>query len=412
MKQKLLVIGAGIGQIPLIRKAKTRGLYVICVTIPGNWPAAALADETWYLDIYDRETIVERAKREGITAVISDQNDLMVPTVAYVAEKLGLPGNCFEQVWTFCNKNRFRAFCETCGVPVPKHTAIDAPDFDFASFDAPLPWIVKPADSQSSKGVQKIDSIEQARPALIAALAQSKTKTAILEQFFPGKELPVEGYVADGAYYPLMIGDQLDFELNGLMIPAQRKYPSVAPTEVQAKIYDCEQKLARALNAPFAITHNEYLYNENGDICIIEGALRGGGVYISSDLIPLATGIDVNDVLLRQALGENVDVAAEMTKRKNAASAYVCFCLREGVVTKVEGMDKLKAMPFVKGVYLDSMKVGETSKKVVDKSMRYGPILVAGKDREDLQKHIDEIEQTLRVFIKKDGVMQEGVIWQ
>ncbi|MBQ7523666.1 MAG: ATP-grasp domain-containing protein [Oscillospiraceae bacterium] len=412
MKQKLLVIGAGIGQIPIIEKAKKRGLYVICVTIPGDWPAAALADEMWYLDIYDREAIVERAKREGITAVISDQNDLMVPTVAYVAERLGLPGNRFEQVWTFCNKNRFRAFCETCGVPVPKHTAIDDPDFDFALFDAPLPWIVKPADSQSSKGVQKIDSIEQARPALIAALAQSKTKTAILEQFFTGKEVPVEGYVADGEYYPLMIGDRLDFELNGLMIPAQGKYPSVAPQEIQEKIYDYERKLAHALGASFAITHSEYLYNEQGEICIVESALRGGGVYISSHQIPLATGIDVNDLLLRQALGEPVDVKAEMAKRKDAAVAYVCFCLREGVIVKVEGMDKLKAMPFVKGVYLGGVKVGEISRRVTEKGMRYGPILVAGKDREDLQKHIDDIEQTLHVFIEKDGAMQEGIIWQ
>ena len=412
MKQKLLVIGAGIGQIPIIEKAKARGLYVICVTIPGDWPAAALADEMWYLDIYDREAIVERARREGIDAVISDQNDLMVPTVAYVAEKLGLPGNRFEQVWTFCNKNRFRAFCETCGVPVPKHTAIDDPDFDFASFDAPLPWIVKPADSQSSKGVQKIDLIEQARPALLAALAQSKTRTAILEQFFTGKEVPVEGYVADGVYYPLMIGDQLDFELNGLMIPAQRKYPSAAPAEVQQKIYDCERKLAHALGVSFAITHSEYLYNEKGEICIIESALRGGGVYISSHLIPLATGIDVNDLLLRQALGEQVNVQAEMAKRKDAASAYVCFCLKEGVIAKVEGMDELKAMPFVKGVYLGGVKVGEISHRVTEKGMRYGPILVAGENRAELEKNIAAVQQTLCVDIRKDSMTEAGIIWQ
>ena len=412
MKQKLLVIGASIGQIPLIQKAKARGITVICVTIPGDWPCAKLADDMWYLDIYDRDAIVERAKAEGITAVISDQNDLMVPTVAYVAEHLGLPGNRFEQVQTFCNKNRFRAFCESCGVPVPKHVAIDDADFDFSSFDAPLPWIVKPADSQSSKGVQKIETPETAKPALVAALAQSKTHTAILEQFFTGKEVPVEGYVADGEYFPLMIGDQLDFELNGLMIPAQRKYPSAAPVEVQAKIYDYERKLARALGASFAITHSEYLYNEKGEICIVESALRGGGVYISSHLIPLATGIDVNELLLRQALGEAVDVKAEMAKRKDAASAYVCFCLKEGVIAKVEGIEKLHTLPFVQGVFLDRVKVGEVSHKVIDKGMRYGPILVSGQNRDDLQKNIETVKQTLRVFIEKDGEVSEGAIWQ
>lgn len=407
--QKLLVIGAGIGQVPILEKAKKRGLYTVAVTTPGDWPGIPIADETWYLDIYEREAIAERAKREGITAVISDQNDLMNPTVAYVAEKLGLPGNRFEDVMRFCDKNRFREYCKACGVPGPKHIAVTDPDFDGSAFDAPLPWIVKPADSQSSIGVKKIGSREELRAALKPAIEHSVTKTAILEQFFTGKEVPVEGYIRNGEYYPLMMGDQLDLPLNGLLIPAERKYPSKeTPMEVQQKILEYERKLAAKSGISFAIVHSEYLYNEKGEICIVESALRGGGVYISSHLIPYATGIDINEVLLSHALGENVDTARVLQERHEAASAYVCFCLREGVISEISGLEELKRLPFVKKVCDKGISVGAVSHKVLTKGMRYGPILVTAEDREELEKNIRTVQQTLK--IKIDGT--DGVIWE
>ena len=109
---KLLVIGAGVGQIPIIEKAKNRGIYVSVVTLPGNQPGIELADDVFYCDIYDRDKIVEWAQANRITAVTSDQNDLMNPTVAYVSEKLGLPGNTFDQVMSYCNKNIYRDNCD------------------------------------------------------------------------------------------------------------------------------------------------------------------------------------------------------------------------------------------------------------------------------------------------------------
>ena len=199
-EQKLLVIGAGIGQVPIIKKAKAKDIQVTVVTQKNNCPGAEFADDVWYLDIYDREAITEKAKQENITAVISDQNDLMMPTVAYVAEKLGLPGNRFDQVMAYCNKNNYRDNCDKLGIPVPRHIAVNCVDFDFSAFDVPFPWIVKPADSQSSVGVKRIDRIEDLESALKFALEHSKTHSAIVEEFFFGKEIVCEGFINNGKY--------------------------------------------------------------------------------------------------------------------------------------------------------------------------------------------------------------------
>lgn len=98
---KLLIIGAGIGQVAILKKARAKGIHVTVASIPGNYPCFELADDIIYEDIFNRDAIVAAAKQKGITAVISDQNDLMMPTVAYVVEQFGLPGNRFITVNTY-----------------------------------------------------------------------------------------------------------------------------------------------------------------------------------------------------------------------------------------------------------------------------------------------------------------------
>lgn len=398
MRHNLLIVGAGIGQVHIIKKAQARGVRVTVVTQEGNYPGIQLADDVIYCNVFSRNQVVEEARKRGITAVTSDQNDLMAPTVAYVAEKLGLPGYSFAQAESYCNKNTFRNNCDKLGIPVPKHIAVSDVDFDFSSFDGAFPWIVKPADSQSSIGVQRVDSLAELKPALEFALSKSFSHTAIVEEFFAGKEIVCEGFIDDGQYRLLSFADRKYFDLNNLQIPSQTLFPSLVKQELLDKILTYEEKMAAYIKPAFAITHSEYLVNEETDeIRVVESALRGGGVYISSHLIPYATGIDVNDLLLSKALGEPIDVDAVFAKRKNAAAGYVCFYLPEGVITSVQGVEELNALDCVKNVFLDEIAVGSRSEKIVHKGLRKGPILVVGKDRAELDANVYKVRETLKV---------------
>lgn len=409
---KLLVIGAGIGQVPIVKKAKSMGVNVTVVTMPGKQPCIDLADDVIYSDIYERDNIVIEAKKRNITAVTSDQNDLMNPTVAYIAEKLGLPGNKFNTVMSYCNKNLFRENCEKAGVPVPKHIAVNSENFDFTSFDCPFPWIVKPADSQSSVGVQKIERKEDLIPALKEALSHSKTHNAIVEEFFVGTEFVAEGFINEGKYYLLNFADRKYFDLDGLLIPNQTLFPSTLNKEILDTVFQYETNMAKLMNPSFAIVHSEYLVNKTtGEIKIVETALRGGGVYISSHLIPLSTGIDINNVLLKKALGYDVDIDSVFAEISSRASGYVCFYLPEGEVVSVEGIEKIKDFPFVAMVCLDNIKVGQKTEKMLHKGLRKGPILVTGNNREDLEKNILLIQNTLKIEISGPDNVIRGINW-
>jgi len=171
--------------------------------------------------------------------------------------------------------------------------------------------------------------------------------------------------------------------------------------------------MAEYIAPSFAIIHSEYLINEeSGEIRVVESALRGGGVYISSHLIPLATGIDVNEILLKKAMGKTVDVENLFKKRKSAAAGYVCFYLPEGIVQSVKGIEELRTYDFVKLMSLDDMKIGEKCYKMLHKGMRKGPILVYGNDREELEKNIMTVRNTLQIEVVTDKGTISNIIWE
>lgn len=407
--KKVLVIGAGIGQVNIVKLAKDKGCHVTVVSIKGDYPCIPLADDFFECDIYDRDRIVEYAKEHQIDAVLSDQNDLMMPTVAYIAEKLSLPGNSLEQQLSYTDKNKFRNICDKIKVPAPKHIAVNSSVIP-ADFNAPLPWIIKPADSQSSIGITKIESLTEYSNAVELALSKSKKREAIVEEFFVGTEFVCEGFVYKGKYYNLMFGDRRYFE--GTLLPCQTLFPTnILPSFIQEKIIECETKIAAEVNPSFGIVHSEYLVNlETGDFRIIDTALRGGGVYISSHLVPLTTGIDINRILLNCVLGEAVDMEDVMSMKTDKASAYVCFNLPEGVINSVAGVDEVKALPNVTFFDDSNLRVGSYTGKMEVKGNRNGPIIVHADNRDRLEEVISKLQETLNITVSGSDAVCD-IIW-
>lgn len=411
--QKLLIIGAGIGQVPILKKALSRGIHTTVVSPDGDYPCLKLADDVFYCDIYERDAIVNFARKNKITAVTSDQNDLMMPTVAYVAEELHLPGNSFMQVLGYCNKTLFRENCKKADIPIPENCTISEPVYPEAMHNISFPWIIKPEDSQSSIGITKVDQENEVIPAITLALQKSKNHRAIIEKFFVGHEVVCEGFIYHGKYYLLAFGDRQYFNLEKKMIPCQTRFPSQLPSNFLNKIVLFESSMASLIHPDFAIVHSEYLVNtETEEICVVESALRGGGVYISSHLIPAATGIDVNNLLLDCVLARETDIETQLTHLTPKASAYICFSLPDGIIEKVHGIEDLKQLPFVSLSCLDNLIVGKPCHKLTFKGDRHGPILVYADNSTQLYEHIKQVQKTLFVDVRTESGNQGKIFWE
>ena len=410
-QEKMMIIGAGAGQVPLIREAKQRGLYTIVVSIDGNYPGICEADQHLIVDIFDKELVLEIAKQEKIQYVLSDQSDFAVPTVAYVAEKLGLLGNSIKTAEIFTNKQKQREFCLKHNYKVPHTHVISNECDDVTAITIPFPWVVKPVDSQGSRGISIVSNSAEARYALKDALNYSKSKEIIIEEYFNGREIVCEGWVMNGKYYNIAFADRLYFNIPNKFIPSQTIFPSAIDEQIKKLIINQETDLVKKANVLFGIIHSEYLVNDKGEYCLVETALRGGGVYISSHLIPYSYNVDLTKLLLDYVL-YGKEIAKKHVERifLNKVSAYICFYLQSGKVIEVEGMEQVKSHPQVIQADINEYVVGYNGTPITHKGDRLGPILIVADDHTELQKLNDWLKDTYKIFINKSK--ENAIVWE
>jgi carbamoyl-phosphate synthase large subunit len=410
--QTIAILGAGQCQVPIIKQAQQMGFEVVAISVDGNYPGFRIADKYYKVDVRSKEQILEIVKQEGICGILTDQTDIPVTTVAYVAEQMGLPGIGYDCALSFTNKYLMRQISEKIGVPVPKSFQTSSLNEAYEQAQQlGFPLIIKPVDNQGSRGVSKVLNLEQLEAKFQLAASYSASGFAILEEFFSGKEVVVQGFVSNFNFTNLAIGDRDYFNLPDLFIPKRTIFPSLLKQNLQEKIIALNTRLIKNLNPKFGITHSEYLVNEDtGEVRLVETAIRGGGVFISSDLIPLACGININKHLIELASGRETNINIDTNGFLNRAAGYVCFFLPEGIISKVEGIEKISYLPGVHKAYLQDIKVGKRTLPITDKTMRLGPILITSKDRSLCQEIIHHIQETLVVEVETaNGI--KGIEW-
>lgn len=412
MKKTLMILGASECQVPIITQAQEMGFEVVVISMPGKYPGFGIADRFYEVDVRDRQKILRIAQAEKISGILTDQTDIPVTTVAYVAEQLGLPGIGYDCALRFTNKYLMRQCCEQVGVPGPKHRQASSVEEACALVpDLQFPLVLKPVDSQGSRGIVKVHNVEELRETFDGAIVHSAEKKVILEEFFQGREVVIEGFMGSEGFTNLVIGDRVYFNLPDLFIPGQTIFPSRVIPELQQELLAINTKLITGFAPKFGITHSEFLVNEqSGEIRLVETAIRGGGVFISSDLIPLASSVNANELLIKYAIGEKDISPIEPSQITHGASAYLCFYLPEGQIQDIQGIEEVQAIDGVYKSFLDGLQVGQTTAKLTDKTMRLGPILVAAKNIDSLGKVIDKVKETLHIEVKTSSGVEQ-IVW-
>ena len=131
---------------------------------------------------------------------------------------------------------------------------------------------------------------------------------------------------------------------------------------------------------------------------MIETSPRLGGDYITSTLVPLSTGINMEDQLLNIALGEPVDTK---TGRFEKASGVCFLSLPEGLVTEINKSISEAASWDCVVDFNFNLKVGDKVNKITSSLNRYGHIIVQAKNRNEadllIEKYEIEINKSVRI---------------
>ena len=409
MSNTVLILGANTLQLPLINKANEMGYKTLVVSPILTEPGHRIATFSEACNVVDEEGVLALAKKYDICGIITDQTDLPVRTMAYVANKMGLPGNDYEVARIFTDKYLMREKCKEIGVKTVGyklcHTVEEAEVF-YKSVNRDV--IIKPVDNQGSKGVSKVSSIEELSSKFEEAIEYSRSARVLIEEFITGREFVVEGICVNYEYMNLCCGDTKYFNIPDVFSASKREFPSIAPKEIVEKILATNEKIGREFGLKQGITHAEYIM-DGDDVILLEIAARGGGVFISSDLIHLQTGLETEEFLLGIATGK-IDKLPKFSWR-NKSCCYISFFLPQGKIISIKGVHEVTNLPYTNHNNFETLTCGKVIKKNTDKTSRYFVILEA-KDHDELMKRRDLIRTMLKVDVLGDDGEIRGAIWE
>ncbi len=407
MKNNILVLGAGALQVPLINKVKGKGYNPVVVSLHADEPGMQIVNDTIIADFCDEELMLKFAKQYDVAGLVTDQTDLPVRTIAYVTEKMGLPSIGYDVACTFTDKFRMREKCKSLGIKTLEYKLVNSLEEARAfvkKIDKEV--ILKPINNQGSKGVYKVSSMEELDSKFAEVTKYARGEGILIEEFVAGEELVIEGMALDGVYENLICGDTYYFDIPDAFSAKQRIFPTRKGKEIVNQALDINKRIMKGFGLPRGLTHGEYIISD-GTVYLLEIAARGGGVYISSDIIPLMTGFDTTSFIIDIATKSEVDWPIFQDQSK--VVCYVAFFLPEGVVSEALGMEQVRSLPFVYHNNLSSIVKGRKIGRSIDKTSRFFMVVEASSYQE-MDDRIDMIKGMLDVQVD-NGRGREGIIW-
>ncbi len=399
----VLFVGAGRHQRRAISQARARGLRVVAVDRNPDAPGLAEADVAEVIDFSDVNAVVAVGRRHAVDGVLTISADRAVPVVAAVAEALGLPGIGSETAHVMTHKVAMRRVLAEAGVPQPEFAAVRTLHEGHAALDrVGFPAVLKPADSGGQRGVFRIESIADLERHLHAALAESPTDEAILESFVEALELNGLVVVRDGNALPLTLSDRLRPAGIGFGVGWIHVYPATIFGDQLEEAERVAVHAVHALGLRNGIAFPQLLATPDGRVLAIEVAARIPGGQMA-DLALHAVGVDLVEVALRQALGE--EVPDELVVPEFMQPLAIRFLTAEpgplptGTVREIGGLEKVLAFPGVVQADL-YLTVGETIRPVRLDGDRRGYVIALGDTNVEALERAEAAAKLVAVVVE------------
>lgn len=345
--KKLLLLGGSAQQVVAIEKARELGYYTVLCDFLDDNPGQFVADQFYLVSTTDKEAILEVAEKEKIDGILAYASDPAAPTAAYVAEKMGLPGNPYESVEILCNKDRFRQFLSEHGFCTPMargYSSVSSAYEDLKKGIFRFPIIVKPVDSSGSKGVGRINALDEAQKKLEYAMSFSRGGRIVVEEFVEklGYQIAGDGLSVDGELvFRCFANDHFNSKCVNPFVPIAASFPYNMSEEIQDKIHAEIQRLLTLLNMRTCTYNFDMRIDKDYNIYLMEVAPRDGGNYIPQ-IIQYETGVDLVECSVKAAMGESLDDML-FAEPSGYYAYYAVHSLKDGILDQVvfcDGVEK------------------------------------------------------------------------
>ena len=391
--RKLLILGAGIYQVPLIKKAKKMGLYTIAASYAGNYPGLSLADETWEVDTTDAVRLTALAKQADISGVCTSGTDVAILSLGTICEELGLPGVPLACARLVTDKARMKRAFFHHKVSTPEAFPVTSLSDAREAFKklAP-PVIVKAVDSSGSRGVTRADTFDELAEAYQAAKSVTKKDYVLVERFLTSKEeIGVDGFISNGKIRFLLPHGKFTHTTNGTTLPEGHFFPYCCTPSLEREITTQLERAITAVGMNNCAVNADVLIND-GHAFILEIGARAGATCIP-ELISTYCGFDYYEQMIRQALGETPDFTRKVSR---PCMAKLLFSGLDGILTDISQETLAMLRRSCIDLSLD-YPVGAHVEKVENGTSRIGQVILETSSEQELNKMMSRIRQTIKV---------------
>ena len=387
----VMVFGVGSLQHSIICRAKAMGLYTVGID---PLPDAACRDDVDAYEVVggqDFEKTMEVATKYGVSAIVTAATDKPLVMMARVAQEMQLPFYSVDTARWSTDKYSMKSRFNDAGIPCAKGKLMTSlNDVDGLNF----PVVVKPRDNSGSRGVMVCRDQNQLAWAFNEALAFTKMDSVLVEEFIEGQEYSIEALHQGGKNWVVQFTEKTTtpYPYNVEMGHFQ---PATLPEMVKDEIRLIIDKISAALHFENCASHTELKINSRG-IFVIETSPRSGGDMISSHLVPLSTGINMEELLLRMAVGETISVP-QATEGMVSCIRYLQ--LPEGVVSDISPLVReVGDWPGVADFCFD-LGIGDKVPQIHSSLDRYGHLMLHGKDRNEVETMAARYLKAINGFI-------------
>lgn len=400
--KKVLIVGGGNYQLPLIQRLLEKGNFVYCVDRDPKAPGFKIATGFRILDVLDRNGCLDYAKEIGIDAVMTYGATITLPTVSYIGEKMGLPALPMKTAEISKDKFLIKSCLAEHGCNIKgKFFKMDSME-DSLLYSFEYPCVIKPCDGSGSVGVSVANNESELDNALQYAINWARFGEIYAESYIPGEEYSVEVFVDHDEIhvYAIVKTTFVKAGVDNESISYGHRTPSGLSEMVENAICEEVTKAVQALGVTIgSVNFDVILSKEDGKPYIIDCGIRIGQNLIASHIVPLSRGVNELDNIIALALREDIDTKPK--QKKCIATRLLIF--NPGTIREIKPMDDLIGQNGVVDVILRK-GVGSIQGVYVDKSDNCGWVITQGDTPDEAELRAEKAKQVLREYFVIDPV--------
>jgi len=390
--KRLMILGAGTYQVPLIKKAKDMGLFVIVVS-PAGYPGIHAGDVFIDSDTRNADRIISVAREFNIDGIITTGTDVCVPAMGSVIDSLGLRGSGYDVAVNSSIKSNMKRLFKEHGVSTADFGVFDQlVDANQFADNIGYPVMVKAVDSSGSRGVIKVNRKEELSVAWDNARGVTKRNEIIIEQYLEGIEFGSQAFVREGQlvfcfYHNDTVSPPPQSTPIGHSMPADLSKTQQQEADILVS------KAVRALGIRDCVA-NVDLIMVKGKPYILEIGARMGATCLPEN-ISIYYNFDVYRYVIELSLGEFTNIKIGKG-RPNAA--LLLQSKKTGVIRDIIIPRWVRYHKDLVELKID-VNIGDKVNKFIVGSDRIGHVVVTGRTAAEAEQTVEMLTEKIEFHV-------------